>query len=191
MTDEKTLRVVALRVLLDEFKAQYDKARAELAEEMSRGDRRIARSPLGDETPKLAAVSKTDPAHVASIVDEDAFKKWVAATYPEKITSDYEVCGSPAEVHRVLFEHAPHLLRRVSKVDPQFRQLVLTRSKTSGMPVSPFGELDVPGVEVRLPDAQVTCRPTENALADVIELFRANRLSVEHLSNPQLPGGAA
>lgn len=188
MTEDKVLRVTALRVLSDAFKKQYDTARADLDKVMGRGDRLTSRSPLGAQR-RLASVSKTDPDPVATITDEKSFNVWALKTYPDRVKSEQEICGSLAEVHAVLFQHAPHLLRRVSVVDPALKSEVLVQSKLAGEPVGPDGELDVQGVNVRIPDAQVVCRPTDEALAEVIHLFRVERLSVEQLSSPELPVG--
>lgn len=188
MTEDKVLRVTALRVLSDAFRKQYDLARADLDKDMERGDRLSCRSPLGVQR-RLSYVNKTIPDPVATITNEKAFNAWALKTYPDRVKSEQEICGSLAEVHAVLFQHAPHLLRRVSVVDPKLKSEVLVQSKIAGEPVSPAGEFGVPGVTVRIPDAQVTCRPTDEALAEVIHLFRVDRLSVEQLSSPELPAG--
>lgn len=182
------LTVAALKVISDYTLKRYNEARAELAARMQRGDRMIARSPLGDV--KVGTVSKTDPKPVARITDESAFTAWVQENYPDRMVYDFDVIGSDQEVKAVLFEHAPHLLRKVTKPDLEFVRGVRQDSLFVGAPVGPGGEAEVPGLAVDQPEGDVRCRPDEDGLAAVLELFRADRLTLESLVRPELPGGA-
>lgn len=189
MRDELVLKVAALKVVSDYTKTRYDESRAEVAEMMERGDRKMCRSPLGDV--KIAAVSMSDPKAVALISDEAAYTEWVRQTYPDAIESAFHIIGSDAEVVAVLFEYAPHLIRRTEKVDPEFTSAVRRESAALGDPIGPGGEADIPGVKVSTPNPVVSCKPTEDALAAVVDLFRAERMTLESLVRPELPGGAA
>lgn len=184
------LMVATLKVVSEVFSQRYDEARGEIAASMNRGDRRVARSPL-DGSPKIGTVTFSDPKPVAQINDMPAFLAWVQEHYPERITRDFEIIGSHQEIAAVLFESAPHLLRPVVTVDPELVKQVRTESAKLGVPIGPAGEADIDGVVVDTPAAVVSCRPDENALAAVVDLFRTNRMSLESLTFPQLPGAEA
>jgi hypothetical protein len=188
--DELAVRVAALKVISDLTSECYNEARAELGKRMQRGDRLMARSPL-DGAPKIGAVTLSDPKTVAQISDARAFGAWVAENYPDRMERDYEIVGSHQEVAAVLFENAPHLLRPVVKPDPELVKQVRQDSAKLGCPIGPSGEADVPGVVVSTPDGVVACKPDPDALAAVIDLFRADKLTLESLTFPELPGGAA
>jgi hypothetical protein len=188
--EELALRVAALKVVTEFTLQRYNDARAELGGKMQRGDRLMARSPLDGET-KIGAVTKSDPKAVAQISDKAAFEAWVAETYPDRMERDYEIIGSHQEVAAILFESAPHLLRPIVKVDPELVKQIRSDSAKLGCPIGPSGEADVPGVVVSTPEGVVACRPDDNALVAVIDLFRAEKLTLESLTFPELPGGDA
>lgn len=160
--NDLALRVAALKVLSDYTMEHYLKARAEASRAMKRGERLVARSPIDDT--KIAVIPKSDPKRTVSIVDEPAFTAWMAERYPDSMVSGTEVIGSQAEVIRVLFEHAPHLLRRVSRVSAEAVGEIKAASAALGQPIGPGAEVDIPGLEVRTPDAVVSCRPEDDAL---------------------------
>lgn len=187
--DNLVLRVAALKVVSDYAKRRYDAARAEAAAVMRRGDRLMARSPL-NELDKLAAVSKTDPKPVARVSDETALLAWVERHYPDKVGWDFDIIGSDQEVKAVLFEHAPHLLRKIRLADPELVKQIRSDSAALGAPIGPGGEADVDGVTVETPEGTVACKPTDDALGVVVDLARAGVLSLEELVRPELPGGA-
>lgn len=187
MTDE-VLRTAALKVVADYAQSCYNQARAEMAATMEKGDRLTARSPLDGS--KLGSVSKTDPKPVALITDEKAFTEWMLANYPDSVAYDFDVIGGDQEVKAVLFEHAPELLRRKTIPSPELVKRIRHDSIQLGTPIGPNGEAEIDGLEVKIPEGDVRCRPEEGALVAVIELFRAGRLSLEELVLPQLPAGA-
>jgi hypothetical protein len=189
MSEDLALKVAALKVVSDYTTQRYNEARKEIGATMHRGDRQMARSPLGEV--KLGAVTKTDPKCTALIADESAFTAWVEQHYPERMVYDFDVIGSEQEVKALLFEHAPHLLRKVAKPDPELVKQIRQDSVSIGVPMGPGGEVDVDGVEVKTPEPVVTCKPDPNALAAVVDLFRAGRLSFESLVRPELLGGEA
>lgn len=185
MTEDLALKVAALKVVSDYTKEAYDESRKRIATAMERGDRKMARAG----GVKLGAVSMSDPKPVARITDEQALTSWVLDNYPDAMESGYEVIGSLREIVDVLFEHAPHLLRKVARVDQDWLKAVRLESAKLGAVVGPGGEVDVPGLEVFTPDPVVSCKPSEEALPAVVELFRSRQLSLESLG--ELPGGAA
>lgn len=186
-TEDLALRVAALKVVSDYATRRYNEARAEAAAKMRRGDRLMGRSPLGEV--KVGAVSKSDPKATARISDEQALTRWIAEHYPEHVAYDFDIVGSHEEVAAVLFEHAPHLLRKITIVDQDTIKRIKSESAALGAPVGPGGEADIEGIEVTVPEGVVSCKPDPNALAAVIDLFRSNQLSFESLVHPELPGG--
>ncbi len=179
MTDIDALvqRAAALKVISDFTKDRYDDTRGELAGLMHRGDRLISRSPL-DES-KIGAVYMTDPKPECRVTDGGALKEWMFANYPELCENGYEVIGSDKEVIGVVFEHAPHLLRRIRQVSADALRELRTAAVTLGQPMGPGGESEVPGLEVHVPDAVVACKPTDNALQSVMDLHREGRLQFD------------
>jgi hypothetical protein len=178
------LTVAVLKVLSAHTKDRYEKAREEALADLGQGDRRIVRSPL-DGT-KLGAVYMTDPKPVVSIVDEKALTDWMAATYPDRVESSYQIVGSEAEVIAALFEAAPRLLRRTTRVSVSARKELMSEAVRLGQPVGPGGEVDVPGVEVRQTEGYVACKPTDDALLAVYELVRSGRVALDGTVLPQL-----
>jgi hypothetical protein len=187
--EEAALRATALRVLYDFTKARYFESRAEMAEVMPRGLRVPGRSPLDDS--KVGAVTMSDPAPVAAIADQAAFNAWVAETYPEHIETVDEIAGSNREVVAVLAKHAPHLLRHVTVVNPDFVSQVKTVAVDARQPAGPGGEADVPGLSITVPDPVVTCRLAPGALESVMALIRTGQLSLESLAQPAIENHAA
>lgn len=185
--DDPYLTVAVLRVLSMHTKDRYDQARADVEDHMNVGDRRMVRSPL-DGT-KLGAVYMTDPKPVAAIVDEPAFTAWMQDTYPDRVETEYQIVGSDAEVIAVLFEHAPRLLKRTTRVTSSARKELLTDSVKVGQPVGPGGELDVPGVEVKQGRGFVACKPTDDALLAVYELVTSGRVALDGTVRQELEAG--
>jgi hypothetical protein len=185
--EDLALRVASLKVVSEYTARRYNEARAEAAAVMQRGDRLMARSPL--EGVKIGAVTKTDPKATARVTDDAAFTAWIHKHYPDRMEFDFVIIGSDQEVISVLFEHAPHLLRKVTKPDPELVKQIRTDSASLGAPIGPAGEADVDGIEVTTPEGVVSCKPDPNALAAVVDLIRAERLSLEDLVRPELPGG--
>lgn len=190
-TNDLVLRTAALKAISDYTTKAYNAARAEVAGVLGRGDRKMARSPLDDT--KLGAVYVTDPKPQCLVTDEAELTEWMAEHYPAAIESGYEIAGSEAEVVAVLFEHAPHLLRRIRRVDSEQLRELRANSIALGAPIGPGGEADVPGIEVHTPDGVVTCKPDAAAIHAVVALFRAGRLELDGTVLPAIeePGDAA
>lgn len=186
-TEDLALRVAALKIVADMSRDAYNQARATAAAAMQCGDRLMGRSPL--DGAKIGAVTKTDPKPVCRITDQSALTDWVAEHYPNHVEFDFDVIGSDQEVKSVLFEHAPHLLRRTRTIAADLLRQLREDSAAIGAPVGPGGEADIPGLVVETPEGTVSCRPDPEAFSAVAELVRSGRLSFESLVRPSLPGG--
>lgn len=183
--EELAVRVASLKVISDYTKARYDEARAEADQAMNAGDRLMARSPI--DSAKIAPVVKTDPKPVARVTDEGHLTAWMAENYPEKVKAGYEVIGGDDEVIGVLFDHAPHLLRRKTVIKPEDLAELRRDSAAMGCPVGPGGEVDIPGLVVETPAPVVSCKPDpQTALPAVMQLFRAGRLELDGTVRPEL-----
>jgi hypothetical protein len=175
--NDLALQVAALKVLSDYTMEHYLKARAEANRVMKRGERLVARSPIDDT--KIAVIPKSEPKRITNVVDEPALIAWMAEHYPEHIVGGTEVIGSQPEVIRVLFEHAPHLLKRVKRVSGEVLSDIKQASSALGQPIGPGAEVDIPGLEVREPDPVVSCRPTDEALAIIKHLHAEGVLQLD------------
>jgi hypothetical protein len=190
VSDDTVLRVAALKVLKDYVTARYDEAREEMKARLNKGDRLTARSPLNDE--KIGAVWLTDPERVASVVDPAALLSWVEMHYPEKVISPYRVTASEDQIRTLLFEHAPEWLAREQKVLPAFLAELLKLAVEVGAAVGPGGEMDVPGIAIKVRDGVVTCRPDkEKALPLVLELHQTGVLSLDGTVRREIEGDVA
>lgn len=184
--DDVILKVAALKAISAFTTERYNEARQEAAKVMQRGDRRIARSPL-DEA-KVGAVSMSDPKATARVSDLTAITDWLTENYPEHIHSGYEVNATDEQVMRVLFEHAPHMLRKVKRAKPEVLSDLTKTAAVVGKPVGPGGEMDIPGIVVERPDPVVSCKPDEaTALTAVMDLIRAERIGIDGTVRPELP----
>lgn len=187
MTD-LALKVAALMVLRDYITECYVKAKAEATRTMKRGERLVARSPVDDQ--KIAVIPLSDPAKVATIVDEEAVTGWYKQHYPKSVMSGYKVIGSQAEIVAVLFQHAPHLIKRTEALTLDALAELKRSSVALGQPIGPGAELDVPGLKVTTPDPVLTCRPTEDAFDIVRELHNQGVLELDGTIHIALPEGA-
>lgn len=176
--DDLVLRVAALKVISEFTTGQYNEARKELTPTMGPGDRKIARSPI--DNAKLGAVYMTDPKPTVRVSDLDALTAWLTENYPATMKATYEVCGSEEQVRRVLFEHAPDMLRKVVRIDPEQLKELKANALAMGQAVGPGGEMDMPGITVEVPDGVVTCKPDyDTAMPAVRALMSAELLSLD------------
>lgn len=180
MTNELALRVAALRALRDQAGQAFDEAKTELEKSMEKGDTLAVFSPI-DRT-EIGSVSKSKPKPAARVADQVAFAAWVGEHHPDEVSSAYEVIGTPRQVAAVLFEHAPHLMRRVPKVSPALTSQVLVQSSKLGEPIGPEGETEVPGIVVETADGRLSCRVTDEAFTAVLALIRAGQMPLELLA---------
>lgn len=183
MTNELALRVAALRALRDRAGQAFDAAKTELETSMEKGDTLAVFSPI-DRT-EIGSVSKSKPKPAARVADPVAFAAWVAEHYKTEVASEYEVTGTTRQVADVLFAHAPHLIRRVPKVNPALVSQVLVQSSKLGEPVGPEGETDVPGIVVETADGRLSSRITDVAFDAVLALIRAGRMPLELLTGEE------
>jgi hypothetical protein len=181
------LKLAALKVLSDYTMQCYTAARVEAARTMKRGERIVARSPMDDQ--KIAVIPMSDPKHVTEIVDQDAVTDWYREHYPDMVTSGYKVIGSQAEVIAVLFEHAPHLIKRTTALQLEALHELKRSSAALRQPCGPGAELDIPGVKVTLPDPVLTCRPTDEAFDIIRDLHNQGVLELDGTVHIALPEG--
>jgi hypothetical protein len=184
MPDDLFLKTAALKVISEFTADRYNDARAEVAKTLNKGDRKTVRSPLGDV--KVGQVWVTDPKPVCSITDRAALTDWLQANYPAMTETGYEVIGSEAEIIAVLFEHAPHLLREVRRINTDQLRELKANCVALGQVVGPGGEADVPGLAVSEPDGVVTCKPDTAGFQAVMDLYRAGRLELDGTLRPEL-----
>ncbi len=185
-TDDLVLKVAALKVISAFTAERYDEARREIATVMERGDRKIARSPIDNS--KIGAITLSDPKPTAQVTDLNALTAWLAEHYPDSLVMAYEVCGSEEQVRRVLFEHAPEMLRKVKKVRPGDLLDLRQTAAMVGRPMGPGGEVDMPGITVGTPSPVVSCKPDDaNALAAILALLQADRLQLDGTVRTELP----
>lgn len=188
--NDQVLRVAALKVLKDYVSSAYDEAREDAKKALSKGDRLTARSLLNDE--KIASVWLTDPERVASVVDPAALLSWVEMHYPEQVHRPYRVVASEQQIETLLFEHKPEWLVREEKVQQSFVAELLKLAVKIGTAVGPEGEMDVPGIAIKVRDGVVTCRPEkEQALSLVLELHKAGVLDLDGTVRREIEGDAA
>lgn len=177
--NDRLWQIAALRVLSNEFKARYDELRAEAEAELNPGDRRIVLSPLDGKTP-IGEVYRSNPKDVAIVGDSDKFTTWMRANYRGMTESTYEVVGTEEQVLRVLFEHAPHLLKQKHRVKKTAQMDILDRSTRVGVPIGPGGEADIPGV-VYTKNSQpfVACRADKDAALELFRLHAQGRIGLD------------
>lgn len=147
MTDREGLlvRAAALTFLTDRLAKAQASVRAELMQIMKPGERAIAALSSGEE---VGTVTIGKPALSASVVDEDAFIRWVEENRPDEI---------------------------VGMVRSSYRTAVLAMCKAAGEPVTVDGEV-VPGV--RVAHGSPSYRPAYNKdnLPLFLDAIRANEL---------------
>lgn len=184
MTD-LLLTVAVLKILSAHTKDRYDLARAEAAAQIEQGDRRIVRSPL--DNAKLGAVYMTDPPAKAVLTDENTLVAWLQEhDYADMVESYFEVTGTTEQVERVLFEHAPELLARRTKLTHAAKQELLTDATAVGQPVGPSGEADIPGIAIHKGESVIACKPDPDALLAVYELVNSGRVMLDGSVRPEL-----
>jgi hypothetical protein len=147
VTDREGLlvRAAALTFMSEQVAKAQAAVRAELMAALKPGERAIAA--LGDGT-EVGTVTIGRPAVYASVVDEDAFLRWVEETRPDEI---------------------------VGTVRGSYRTAVLAQCKAAGAAVTRDGEL-VPGV--RVADGSASYRPAYNKdnLSAFLDSIRANAI---------------
>lgn len=146
MSDVRGLAVqaMALRVLADKVRERSDAVKAELAAGLDVGDRKTAT--LDDGT-IVGSVSYARGRISARVTDPSALADWVADTYPDEV---------------------------VPQVRPAFLAAILDASKRAGQPMTPDGNLDVPGVVVGHADPYLSVRPDPDAVPALLEATRAS-----------------
>lgn len=118
--NELALAAIGWKLIEDRVKARRAEIAAQLAEAIDPGD---SKRPMVDGL-QVGTVAYTlgKASHSAAIVDEDALVTWLLA-------NDYADCVE-------------------MRVTDAWKQRLLSQSQTSGMPVGPQGEAEVPGIVV-------------------------------------------
>jgi hypothetical protein len=148
MGDVRTLAVqaVAMKVLADQVKARDIGVRRELQAALDVGDRKTAT--LDDGT-KVGAITYANGRVTARVNDEQAFTEWVLANYPDEV---------------------------VPLVRSSFRDAILKATTGAGQPMTPDGNLDVPGVVLGASAPYLTVKPNPDAIPALVDAIRANQL---------------
>ena len=186
MGDEPNLavEVAALKVVSEYTAQRYEDRRADLVKEMTRGDRRTVVDPR-DEDAKLASITRTDPKPVVS-VNVPELTPWMAEHYPALTETVTEIIATEKQLAALLFEHAPHLLRRKTRIQPEALIELKAACVTLGCVMGPGGEADVPGVRVDRPKSNLSVRLADGAEDRVLSLIRTGRLSFDGAARPLL-----
>lgn len=177
MTDDNLLRLATLAVVSGATRQLYNDAHSNTT--MEAGSKVTVRSPI--DGARIGTVSMSDPDPKARIADERAFAEWAETTYPDDVEWDFQVIGTHEQVATVLYEHAPHLVKRIAKVTPHLKKRVLEDSNYTGVVVGPGGEADVPGVVMDQGVPSLRVSPAKDALPAVLQLVR-ERLPLELLA---------
>lgn len=180
------LSVAALKILSKHTGDRYDEARESAQGVLNPGDRRTVVSPLDGSD--LGLVYRAKPEKQAVITDEPALVEWLKAhDYPGMVRSSYKITGTEQQVVAVLFEHAPHLLRRVENITSDARKALISESRAAGRSKGPSSELDVPGISVAATGpTYVACKPAEGALLSIYELITSGRIALDGTVTPEL-----
>lgn len=156
MSDVRGLAVqaVALRALADQVQTRAATVRGELQAALDVGDRKTAT--LEDGTP-VGSITYAKGRVTARVSDERAFTEWVLENYPDEV---------------------------VPLVRSSFRDAVLKATAAAGCPMTPDGNLDVPGVELGASAPYLTVKPDPKALPALVDAIRANQLLALDAGDP-------
>lgn len=155
--NDRAARVVLQSAVLKELKAVHDEDRAELQDDMERGEKITGRA--GDDS--LGTVSYSDPKPKARVVDKAALLAHIAADDPDQIglrITDIDVALAYLE------EHLPSIVEPA--VSPQV-EAQYTRAAESGE--------TIPGVEVTTGKPVLSVRPAAAGKKAAAELVQADR----------------
>lgn len=122
--DALRLRVAVLATLQDRVKVELDKARGDLHKAMDDGESHTVWSP-GHEREQIATVNRSKPKPTARVVDDEAFDDWVAAEFPEAVSSTREVTEEGVSF---LLDVAPELLVERRHIADWARQAALKQA---------------------------------------------------------------
>lgn len=187
MSDDLWLRMAALKAASNAFSTAYERARKEAATKLARGEKHMPRA--DPDGPAIATVDMTNPKPSVTITDMAALVQWMATNYAQHVETKYIPDGQASdEIVAVLFAHAPHLLRTERRVNAEVLADMLDRTAKARVPVGPGGELDVPGIKWAMSSAVVRCTPTDDALPEVLGLWRSGRVDLEAAFRPQIEG---
>lgn len=181
------VRDLALRALVTKYVADITAVaikarRAELAEEMTSGDRVKVTEPDRPDI-SLGHVLRTDPKGSAAVTDRTAFTSWMNSAYPGRVSTvitlptDRDLIIKAVEI---LYDHAPQLLSETLTVEPWAESEVLKCTERAKESCGPGGELDIPGITYRPPgDGVVTVKLSDDAPAAIERLWREGRIDLQ------------
>lgn len=186
MSEDRDLvvEVAALKVVSEYTAQRYEARRADLVEEMTRGDRLTGVDPA-DPDAKIVSITRTDPKPVVS-VNVPELTPWMAEHYPDLTETETEIIASQKQLEALLFEHAPHLLRRRTRIKPDALIELRATCVALGCAMGPGGEADVPGVRVDRPKSTLSVRLADGAIGRVLSLIRTGRLQFDGAARPLL-----
>lgn len=174
---EAVTREAVLKALLDEVRAAYEEARAEVQHVIDTTGATGGKAVLPDGA-EIAKASLTDPKPAAVVVDKAAFAEWVREHYETEIERQFLWVVQPASEAKWLSEMTAAGVPRV--VDDQTGEV-----------------LDVPGVEIRASRSRThSVRFAKDGRERVAEAWRAGRLGALVLPElapaaPETPEAAA
>ncbi|SNR44603.1 hypothetical protein SAMN06265360_10664 [Haloechinothrix alba] len=167
-----------------------DEHRAQLRAQLDRGDGITARSPITGA--KLGKATLTDPKPKAAVSRGEDLDAWILEHYPEYVEQRERIVpGAERDAMQVLTEHAPHLVETYRQVPQWARDKVVKSSQAAGQPCGPGGEVDVPGVDVTVPDASLQYRRAEDSTAEIERLVQAGLVDLATGEVRELEAGEA
>jgi hypothetical protein len=156
MTDSRGLAVqlIALRVLADKVGERITVVKGALQQALDVGDRKTATLDSGA---PVGSITYAKGRVTPRVVDERAFTEWVLEQYPDEV---------------------------VPQVRPAFRDAVLKTTRDAGVPMTPDGTLDVPGIELRPGTPYLTAKPNPDAVPLLLDAMRASALLAIETTDP-------
>lgn len=184
------LRALIVKHIADVTASAIKQQRAQLADELTNGDRINVTDPTNPAT-ELGHVLRTKPKGNALITNRPEFVKWMSVNYPDRVqvitTLPQRNIGEAVEV---LYQHAPHLLDEEPTVASWAENEVLTCTERAKEPCGPGGELDVPGVTYEPPrPGTITIRLSDDAPASIERMWRQGLIDLNTGEVRALPAG--
>lgn len=186
------LRALVVKHLADVTGAAIKQHRAELAGEMTNGDRINVTDPASPDV-DLGHVLRTKPKGNALIIDRAAFVKWMSVNYPDRVQVVIDLPQrNLGEAVEVLYQHAPHLLEETPTVLPWAENEVLACTERAKEPCGPGGELDIPGVTYEPPrPGAITIKLSADAPEAIERMWLEGRINLHTGEIRALPAGDA
>lgn len=174
---ETALGMVVLKYLTDRIRPAQETLRFHAVKLLDKKERVVAKSSL-DGT-QLGTITKSDPKPKATITNPARVYEWVRDHYPERLDVKTQIVGSDTEVIAVLAVHAPHLIDEVLRLPEWVTHELVLKAEQAGQPVGWGGEIDVPGIEVTIPEGSVSVRLEKEIDDAVLDLVRAGLVEID------------